>query len=110
MKLILRLLILIAGIFLAAYLVPGITVEGYWPAVKASVLLGLMNIFIKPVILILTLPINLITLGLFTLVINGIILWSVGHIVNGFAVSGFFTAVAGSVVISILSIVLNRFL
>lgn len=110
MNLILRLLILVAGIFLAAYLVPGITVEGYWPAIKASVLLGLINVFIRPVILLLTLPISLITLGLFTLVINGLILWSVGHVVNGFVVSGFFAAIVGSIVVSILSIVLNRFL
>lgn len=110
MNIILRLLILVAGIFLAAYLVPGIAVEGYWPAIKAAVLLGLINLFIRPVILLLTLPISLITLGLFTIVINGLILWSVGHIVDGFAVSGLLAAIVGSVVISILSIVLNRFL
>lgn len=107
-RILLRLCILILGIILASYIVPGITVSGPWPAIKAAILLGLFNIFIKPVLFILTLPINLITLGLFTLIINGFLLWSVGHMVTGFEVSGFFVSVLGSVIISILSIAINR--
>ncbi len=106
----LRLLILVAGIMLAAYLVPGINVTGWSPVIKAAVLLGLLNISIKPLLIVLTLPINLITLGLFTLVINGFILWLVGHAITGFQVSGFFTAIGGAIVISLMSIVLGRFI
>lgn len=110
LNVLLRLIILTAGIFLASYLVPGINVSGYGAAIKAAALLGLMNMFIKPVLFILTLPITILTLGLFTLVINGLIFWFVGHAVSGFVVSGFFTAVLGSIIISILSILLNRFI
>lgn len=109
-SLILRLIILTLGVFLAAYLVPGINVAGYGSAVKAALLLGLLNIFVKPVLFLLTLPINILTLGVFTLVINGLLLWFVGAVVPGFSISGFLTAVLGSIVISIMSILLNRFI
>ncbi len=109
-NLLLRLIILTAGVFLASFLVPGVNVEGYGPAIKAAVLLGIMNLIIKPVLLVLTLPINILTLGLFTLVLNGLILWAVGSLISGFLVAGFLPALLGAVVISLLSIVLNRFL
>lgn len=109
-NIILRLLMLTAGIFLASFLVPGITVDGYGSAIKAAVLLGVLNIFIKPVILIMTLPITLLTLGLFTLVINALLLWFVGYAVVGFEVASFISALVGAVIVSILSIVLNRFI
>ncbi len=109
-NIILRLLMLTAGIFLASFLVPGITVDGYGSAIKAAVLLGVLNIFIKPVILIMTLPITLLTLGLFTLVINALLLWFVGYAVAGFEVASFISALVGAIIISILSIVLNRFI
>ncbi len=108
-RIVLRLIILAAGISLASYLVPGISAAGWWPAVKAALFLGLLNISIRPVLILLTLPINLITLGLFTLVINGFLLWFVGHFIAGFHVSGFFSAIIGSIIISILSIILGRF-
>lgn len=107
---ILRLIILTAGIFLAAYLVPGINVQGYAAAIKTAIVLGLMNVFIKPVLFILTLPINLLTLGLFTLILNGLILWFVGYLVTGFQVAGFFPALIGAIVISLFSILLDRFI
>ncbi|MBI5588629.1 MAG: phage holin family protein [Deltaproteobacteria bacterium] len=109
-NIVLRMIILTAGVFLAAYLVPGISVVGYGPAIKAAILLGILNIFIKPLVIILTLPINLLTLGLFTLIINGFLLWFVGNVVSGFSVAGFFTAILGAVVISVFSILLNRFI
>jgi len=109
-SLILRLIILTLGVFVAAYLVPGINIAGYGAAIKAAILLGLLNIFIKPLLFLLTLPINILTLGVFTLIINGLLLWFVGAVVHGFSISGFFTAVLGSIVISILSILLNRFI
>lgn len=110
LNLLLRLIMLTTGVFLAAYLVPGVNVEGYAPALKAAVLLGVLNLIVKPVILILTLPINILTLGLFTFILNGFILWFVGYAVSGFEVAGFFAAFIGAIVISLLSIVLNRFM
>lgn len=110
LTILLRLIVLTAGIFLASYLVPGVTVEGYGPAIKAALLLGVMNLIAKPVLIILTLPINILTLGLFTFILNAIILWFVGYAVAGFIVAGFFPALLGAIVISVLSIVLNRFI
>lgn len=109
-NMVLRIIILAAGVFLAAYLVPGINVVGYGPAIKAAILLGILNIFIKPILLLFTLPINLLTLGLFTLVINGLLLWFVGSVVSNFHVAGFLTAILGAIVISLFSILLNRFI
>lgn len=105
-----RVIVLSVGVSVAAYLVPGINVEGVGAAIKAGLLLGVLNAFIRPVVLILTLPVNILTLGLFTFVINGVLLWAVGHMVSGFTVSGFFAAVLGGILISILSMILNRFL
>src|SRR3972149_38973 len=109
-NIILRLIILTLGVFVAAYLVPGIHIAGYGAAIKAALLLGFLNIFIKPALFLLTLPINILTLGVFTLIINGLLLWFVGAVVHGFSISGFFTALLGSIIISILSILLNRFI
>ena len=104
----LRLSVLAVGVFLAAYLVPGIEVTGYGPVIKAAVLLGLLNLFIRPFLFILTLPINLLTLGLFPLVINGFLLWLAGRLITGFEVSGLGVAVLGALVISLLSVLVNR--
>lgn len=110
LNILLRLIALTAGIFLAAYLVPGVHVEGYGPAIKAAVLLGVINLIAKPVLLLMTLPINILTLGLFTFILNGVILMFVGYAIAGFVVAGFFPALLGAIVISLLSIVLNRFI
>jgi putative membrane protein len=104
---ILRLSILSVGIFIASYLIPGIEVTGYGPIIKAAVLLGIFQIFIKPILLILTIPINLLTLGLFTLFVNGFLFWAAGQFVEGFTVHGVFVSVAGAIIISILSIFVN---
>ncbi len=109
-SIILRLIVLTAGVFLASYLIPGVNVEGYLAAFKAALLLGVLNLIIKPVLIILTLPITLLTLGLFTFVINGLLLWFVGYAIAGFEVAGFFSALLGAIVISLFSILLNRFI
>jgi len=108
-NIVLRLIILIAGIFLAAYLVPGVNVAGYSPAIKAAVLLGVLNLIVRPVLILFTLPINILTLGLFTFILNGFILWFVGYAISGFEVTSFLSAIVGSIVISFLNIILNRF-
>ena len=109
-SIILRLLVLTAGVFLASYLIPGVNVDGYVAAFKAALLLGVLNAIIKPVLIILTLPITLLTLGLFTFIINGLLLWFVGYAISGFEVAGFFPALLGAIVISLFSILLNRFI
>ncbi len=101
----LRLAILAVGISLAVYLVPGIDAVGYGPIIKAAVLLGALNLFIKPLLFILTLPINILSLGLFTFIINGLMLLIVSHLVGGLEVASFGVAILGSIVISIFSLV-----
>jgi putative membrane protein len=98
-----RVVVNILAIVLAASIVPGISLDGVLAAVAAGVLLGLVNAIVRPVLLILTLPITLVTLGLFLLVLNGLCLWIVAAVVRGFHVGGFWSAVLGALVISVVS-------
>lgn len=91
------------AIVLAASILPGIEVDGIVPALAAAVLLGLVNAFVRPVLLILTLPITLVTLGLFLLVLNGFCFWLVASLVKGFHVAGFGSALLGALVVSVVS-------
>lgn len=109
-SLITRLLINILALLLVAYLIPGISVDGFFSAFIVAILLGLLNIFIKPILILLTLPITLLTLGLFTFVINALLFWFVASFVEGFMVSGFLTALIGTVLYSIASGVGNKLL
>ena len=107
-----RWLINALGLVVVSRLVDGITVEGDLAVqavtvLAASAILGLVNAAIRPVLLILTLPINILTLGLFTLVINGGMLWLVSQAVRGFEVQGFWPAVVGSLILSIFSMLLT---
>ena len=104
---IIRLLLLALALFFVAWAVPGISLAGFVPALWAALAIGLINIFIKPLILLLTLPINLLTLGLFTFIINALLFWLVGNIVPGFVVSGFLAALLGSILLSIVSLLIN---
>lgn len=101
-------LVLSALAFLAvANLVPGITVASFWTALVLAILWGIINITIKPIVLILTLPINILTLGVFTFILNGFFLWLLGGIVKGFEVQGFWVAVLGALVLSILNMLIS---
>ncbi len=94
----------------ASYLIPGIEVSGFYIALIVAVLLGLLNVTFKPILVILTLPINILSLGLFTFLINGFLLWFLSTFIMGFSVSGFWTAVLGSLVISVFSWAGNQFI
>jgi putative membrane protein len=98
-----RVLVNILAIILAASIVPGIRLEGVLSAVAAGVLLGLVNAVVRPVLLILTLPITLLTLGLFLFVLNGLCFWLVAGLVKGFHVDGFWSAMLGALVVSVAS-------
>jgi len=103
----LRVLVNILAIVLAASLVPGVSLDGVVPAVAAGLLLGLVNAVVRPVLLVLTLPITLVTLGLFLLVLNGLCFWLVASLIRGFHVAGFWSAVLGALVVSVVSWVLT---
>lgn len=102
MKLLIRLLINALAILLVAYLVPGVAVSGFYTALIVAVVLGLLNLVIKPLILLLTLPITILTLGLFTFVINALLFWFVGTVVKGFSVEGFVPAFLGALILTVV--------
>jgi putative membrane protein len=99
----LRLIVNAAALWVAAQLVPGIVVAGLTPLLLAALVLGLINAIVRPILIILTLPLTLLTLGLFIFVINGLLFWFVGSFIKGFTVGGFWTAVFGAIVYSVIS-------
>jgi putative membrane protein len=111
MNYLVRLLVTMVAIMLIAYLFPGlIWVDQWWSALIAAFILGIVNVIIRPILIIFTLPITLLTFGLFLLVINGLMLALAAGLVGGFHVNGFWGAVMGSILISIVSWFLNRLL
>jgi putative membrane protein len=108
---VIRLLIHMVAILIISYLLPGvIRVDSVLAALAAAFLLGLVNIVVRPILIFFTLPLTLLTLGLFLLVINGLMLWLVATLVKGFHVNGFWGAVFGSILISLVSWILSKFL
>lgn len=110
MYLILRWLLSALGLMLVAYIVPGIGVESFYTALIAALILGLINAIIRPVVKLLSLPINLLTLGLFSLVINALMFWLASTIVKGFMVAGFWPAFFGALVMSAIGWFVNLIL
>ena len=98
-----RWLLLAIAIFVAAYMIDGIRVAGFMSAVMAAAVLGVLNAFLRPVLLILTLPLNILTLGLFTFVINAILLMMASGVIGGFSVDGFWWALLFAIVLSIIN-------
>jgi len=103
MGIIVKILINTLAVTIAAYIVPGIRLANIWTAVVLVVVLGILNFLIKPILLILTLPINLLTLGLFTLVVNTLIVLLASSIVKGFYVDGFWPGFLFAIVLSIVT-------
>lgn len=95
------------AVFVTAHILSGIHIYNYGTALVVAVVLGIINAFIRPILLILTLPINILTLGLFTFVIMGLLVLLVSAIVPGFQVDGFWWAVAFAIVVAIISGLLN---
>ena len=110
MKLLLVWLINALALMAVAYLLPGIAVESFVTALIAALVLGLVNAVIRPVLVLLTLPATLLTLGLFIFVLNGLLFWFVGSFISGFVVSGFWWGVIGAIVYSIVSWALSALL
>ncbi|MBT8358372.1 MAG: phage holin family protein [Desulfobacterales bacterium] len=106
----LRWLILTVAIIVTSYLLGGIQVGGFFPAFFAAAILGILNAFFRPLLLLLTLPLNILTLGLFTFVINAIMLMMASGVISGFEVHGFWSAVLGSLLISLISWFLTSFI
>ena len=98
-----------AAIYFAASVVPGLEVSGLLPALGAGLVLGLINAVVRPLLILLTLPVTLLTLGLFLFVLNGLCLWLTSQLVRGFVVHGFWSAVFGALIVSVVSWLLTAF-
>jgi putative membrane protein len=107
MKIIVRWLLLAAALLLVAYLYPGVKVSSFGEAMIAAFVLGLFNTLLRPILVILTLPVTLITLGLFLFVINALIFYFAAAVLDGFQVSGFGAALIGSLLYSVCGIVID---
>jgi putative membrane protein len=103
MGFLLRVIVNTLAIVLAAHIVPGIRVDSFLSALAAGLVLGVINAVVRPVLLLLTFPITLVTLGLFLFVLNGLCLWLAALVVGGVHVSGFWAAVFGALVVSLVS-------
>src|SRR5829696_7680581 len=100
MRILLVWLINALALIAVAYLLPSISVSSFTAALIAALVLGLVNAIVRPVLVLLTLPVTVITLGLFIFVINGLLFWFVGSILEGFHVQGFWSALIGSILFS----------
>lgn len=108
MKLILHWIILSVAIFATTFIVSDITINPIWVVLIVGACLTLFNMFIKPIIKILTLPINILTLGLFSLVINGAVFWYLGTFIKGFTIETFKAAFIGALLVSIINWILSK--
>ncbi|MEG3439140.1 phage holin family protein [Pannus brasiliensis CCIBt3594] len=104
-----RWVITAVSLVITAYLVPGIKIDSFGVALLAAVALGLINAIVRPILVLLTLPLTILTLGLFIFVINALSFSLASYFIPGFHVSSFFAALFGSIVVSIVSGILNHF-
>ncbi|WP_179354104.1 phage holin family protein [Winogradskyella vidalii] len=110
MNVFIRLLINALAVFILAYVLTGVTVDGYLGAIIVAIVLSILNLLVKPILVILTLPVTLVTLGLFLLVINALMILLASNLLDGFSVSGFWTALLFSILLSFLQSVLQSLL
>ncbi|MDC9721598.1 MAG: phage holin family protein [Urechidicola sp.] len=110
MNLILRILLTTIAVLILQLFLPGITIPSYGTAIWVAIVLGVLNVFVKPILIIFTLPATIFTLGLFLFVINAIIIMLVGFLVDGFEVSGFWYALLFSILLSFLQSVFYSFI
>lgn len=107
MKLILTWLLAACALLLVAYLYPGVQVQSFTAALIAAAVIGLFNAVLRPILVILTLPVTIVTLGLFLFVINALLFWAAASVLSGFQVSGFVAALVGSLIYSVLMLLVN---
>lgn len=107
MQTILKILLTAVAVMILSYILPGVEVASYWAAIIVAVVLGLLRLIVKPILVFLTFPITLVTLGLFLLVINAIIILMADYFISGFAVKNFWWALAFSLLLSLLQSILH---
>lgn len=107
MKILVRWLLLAAALLLVTYLYPAVTVKSFGAAMVAALVLGLLNTMVRPVLVLLTLPVTLLTLGLFLFVINAAMFWAAAKLLDGLEVTGFGAALIGSLIYSVCGLVID---
>ena len=107
MRLILTWLLGACALLVVAYLHPGVQVQSFTSALIAAAVIGLFNAVLRPILVVLTLPVTVVTLGLFLFVINALLFWAAAGVLGGFHVAGFFAALIGSLIYSVLMLVAN---
>jgi len=107
MNLIIRLLLSSVAVFIGALVLPGVHVDSFLDAIWVALVIGLLNVFVKPLLIFLTIPATIITLGLFLFVINAFIIWMASNMVSGFNVDNFWWALLFSVLLSIINSLFN---
>lgn len=107
MKLILKWLLAACALLLVAYLYPGVQIQSFTSALIAAAVIGLFNALLRPVLVVLTLPVTVVTFGLFLFVINALMFWSASGVLSGFFVAGFWAAMLGSLIYSALMLVVD---
>jgi putative membrane protein len=110
MHFLIRLIVNAVALMIVAYFLPGVSVTGIVGALVAAFVLGIINAILRPILILLTLPIQIVTLGLFTFVINGVLFYWVGHWGIGLIVNGFWPAFWGAIVLGIVSFILSSLL
>lgn len=108
MKLILHVLVVALALLFSAYIIPGIEVESLYVAIVAALILGLLNLIVRPILFILTLPLTIISFGLFAFVLNALIFWFAASFIEGFYVAGFIPALLGSVIVALASALASK--
>jgi putative membrane protein len=105
-----RLIINALAFLIVSAVYSGLKVNGLWAAIIAALIWGIVNALLRPILMLLTLPINFLTLGLFTLVVNGIILIVTAQLYSGLVISGFFAGIVAAILLSIVNVILSMFL
>lgn len=107
MLLVIRWILFALALLFIAWIIPGINIEGFRAALLSAFVIGLVNVFIRPLFVIITIPITILTLGLFIFIINALLFLFVAKVVPGFEVDGFLSALLGSILLSIISLFIN---
>lgn len=110
LKALIRLVVVAVALLAIAHLVPGIAITGFYTALIVALLWGFITLFIRPVLFVLTLPINILTLGLFSFVLNALLFWFLSTFVAGFSIAGFLPALVGSILLSLVTWALHHLL
>jgi len=108
MKFLVRLIINVLTLMIVATLLPGVVIANWWAALAAAAVIGVINTFLRPIILLLTLPLSIVTLGLFAILVNVLLLMLAAYLVPGFVIDGLLTALLASILISLVSSFLGR--